>query len=215
MIKKYFAVLLLAGCTLTPQKTPPVSMYDFGPTPQLESGHPVFLRANIQVAEISAPVWLDTQSIRYRLAYHNPAQTYAYTSSRWVAPPAKLLTERIKQHFATHIDQEDKIRESVSLANYLLKIELEEFIQIFENQNSSWVKIRLRVSLYEQKTRSLMAQRNFLGEQLTESTDAEGAVAGLIKVGDGLSSELIQWIDNVFKQQTYYNDDINERPFTT
>lgn len=176
-------------------------MYDFGSTPQLESGYPVFLQANIQVAEISAPVWLDTQSIRYRLAYHNPARSYAYASSRWVAPPAKLLTERIKQHFPAYINQNDKIRESVSLANYLLKIELEEFIQIFVNQNSSRVKIRLRVSLYEQQTRSLMAQRNFSSEQLTESADAEGAVAGLIKVGDGLSRELIQWIDNVFKQQ--------------
>ena len=201
MMKKYFAALLLAGCTLTPQKTPPVSMYDFGSIPRLESGHPAFLRANIQVAEISAPVWLDTQSIRYRLAYHNPARAYAYTTSRWVAPPAKLLTERVRQYFAAHINQEDKIRERASLANYLLKIELEEFIQIFENQDSSWVKIRLRVSLYEQKTRSLMAQRNFSGEQLTESANAEGAVAGLIKVGDELSNELIQWVDNVFKQQ--------------
>lgn len=201
MIKSYLIALLLAGCTITPKTTPPVSMYDFGPIPSIASIDPILFSANIRVEEISAPTWLNTQSIRYRLAYHNPAQAYAYANSRWVAPPAKLLTERIKQHLSGQPHQVNEVYESASMENYLLKIELEEFVQIFENQSNSRVKLSMRVSLLDQKKRSLIARQKFSGELLTMSADAAGAVTGFIKISDKLSGELIQWVSSILKQK--------------
>ncbi len=177
-------------------------MYDFGPLPNVTSRSPAFSPITVQVVEITAPVWLDTQAIRYRLVYHDPAQTYTYANSRWAAPPAKLLTERIRQHFAVHINRKNQGNKDHPSTDYLLKIELEEFIQVFENQNDSRVTVRLRASLYERGTRSLIRLRNFSNEQTTPTADAAGAVAAFILAGDQLSDELIQWLSDIFRQKT-------------
>lgn len=193
-MKKYLIALMLAGCTLTPQAPSPVSIYDLGPMPQSEPQRSLPLHAIIQTAEISAPVWLDTQAIRYRLAYHDPAQTYAYANSRWAAPPARLLTERIRQHIATFHAETDRVISGTLPASYLLRIELSEFVQIFEEAHSSQVMIGWRVHLFERTTQSIVAQRNFSLAGSTETADAAGAVKAFIRLSDQLAGELTEWL---------------------
>ncbi|WP_350282459.1 ABC-type transport auxiliary lipoprotein family protein [Nitrosomonas sp.] len=193
-----FLAVLLTGCTLTPKTLAPVSIYDLGPVAAVTvAGSSGLSQTIIQVIDVSAPVWLDTQSIHYRLAYHDPARIYAYSGSRWTAPPAKLLTERFRQYFASHTinwKKGDKNKENHAPANYLLKIELGEFTQVFHAQNDSQVVIRLRASLYEPNARLPIAQRSFTGERPTQTADAAGAVAAFILVSDNLLDELVQWL---------------------
>ncbi|MFO7580869.1 ABC-type transport auxiliary lipoprotein family protein [Nitrosomonas halophila] len=212
-MKKYLVALLLAGCTLTPKALPPVSTYDLGPMPQPQPQVSLPLHPIIQLAEISAPVWLDTQAIRYRLAYHDPAQTYAYANSRWAAPPAKLLTERIRQHIATyHGETDSNISDGLPAASYLLRIELSEFVQIFEQAHSSQVMIGWRAHLFERKTQSIVAQRNFSLAGSTETADAAGAVKAFIWLSDQLASELTEWLVRSISQAQHSNrSDISNR----
>ena len=196
-----FLAVLLTGCTLTPKTLAPVSIYDLGPATSVTvTGSSRLSQAIIQVMDVTAPVWLDTQSIHYRLAYHDPARIYAYAGSRWAAPPAKLLTERFRQYFASHaIDSQKyyKNKESHVPAHYLLKIELGEFTQIFHAQNDSRIIIRLRASLYEPNTHLPVAQRSFTGERPAQTADAAGAVAAFILVSDNLLDELVQWLFSI------------------
>ncbi len=196
-----FLAVLLTGCTLIPKTLAPVSIYDLGPVaPITVASSSRLSQTIIQVMDVSAPVWLDTQSIHYKLAYYDPARIYAYAGSRWTAPPAKLLTERFRQYFASHAtnwQKGDKNKESHALANYLLKIELGEFTQVFHAQNDSQVIIRLRASLYEPNARLPVAQRSFTGEQPTQTGDAAGAVAAFILVSDNLLDELVQWLASI------------------
>ena len=79
------AIILLAGCAGAPHVRTAPAVYDLGllqPTDASTlSGQPR-LRASLLVAEATAPAWLDSQAIQYRLAYHDPAQTHSYANSR-------------------------------------------------------------------------------------------------------------------------------------
>lgn len=195
-----FLPVLMAGCTLIPKDLAPVSVYDFGPAPDRVARSSALPPVLIQITDIIAPTWLDTQAIRYRLAYHDPARTYTYANSRWAAPPAKLLTERIRQHFLAHADRQHKNRSHPS-TNYLLRINLEEFIQVFETPDNSRITVRLRAALYEPNNRLPIAQKNFLDERMTQTADAAGAVAVFIAGSDSLSEELIQWLSGILQQE--------------
>lgn len=194
MIFKYLALLLLAGCTIIPKApTTPISIFDFGPISQLESIQPASSPIRIQIAEIAAPVWLDTPAMRYRLAYHHPAQTHVYAQSRWAATPAKLLTERIRQHISSWQNQSDRNNNDFGSATYSLKIELEAFMQVFETVDRSHTIVSLRASLLENNTHRLIAQQRFSETKITPSADASGAVENFIVISDQLAAELIQW----------------------
>lgn len=211
-MKKYLVALLLAGCTLAPKALPPVSTYDLGPMPQSEPQASLPIHAIIQTAEISAPVWLDTQAIRYRLAYHDPAQTYAYANSRWAAPPAKLLTERIRQHIAAYHSRIDNVISNGLPASYLLRIELSEFVQIFGQPHSSQVMIEWRAHLFERTTQSIVAQRNFSLTGSTETADAAGAVKAFIRLSDKLAGELTEWLVHRLGQTQHSgHSDVSDR----
>ncbi|SFU55970.1 cholesterol transport system auxiliary component [Nitrosomonas eutropha] len=187
--------VLLTGCTLTPKVRSSISVYDLGPSSAIAPGASLSSQATIQIANITAPVWLDTQSIHYRLAYHDPARIYTYADSRWNAPPAELLTERLRQYFATgNIDRHHKDDTPV---NYLLKIDLGEFTQIFNTPGNSQVIVQLRASLYEPTSRLPIAHQSFLGRQETQTADAAGSVTAFIQVSDNLLNELVQWLSDI------------------
>lgn len=200
MIKKFPAVLLAAlliGCSLTPTTPAPAQVYDLGLAPATGSAPPRLSQTFIRVMDIAAPIWLDTQTIQYRLAYHDPARIYTYANSRWAAPPAKLLTEHFRQYFAAHgtgWQNSGRNQANHRPANYLLKMELSEFAQIFNTQNDSQVVIQLRATLYEPDTRVPAAQRSFTMVQPAQTADAAGAVAAFILASDNLLGELVQWL---------------------
>lgn len=190
-----FLTALLTGCTLLPTKElTTVAIYDLGPAPITAPQSVLSSPATIQLSAITAPTWLDTQAIHYRLAYHDPARVYTYAVSRWNAPPAELLTERFRQYFSgknAHYPR-DRIA-----ANYSLKISLTEFTQIFNSPDSSQVVIQLHAYLYEPYTHAPIAQQSFLRKQDTQTADAAGAVAAFIVVSDNMLNELVQWLVSI------------------
>jgi len=82
-----------------------------------------------------------------------------------------------------------------------LRINLEEFIQVFETPDNSRITVRLRAALYEPNNRLPIAQKNFLDERMTQTADAAGAVAVFIAGSDSLSEELIQWLSGILQQE--------------
>ncbi|MEP7073717.1 MAG: ABC-type transport auxiliary lipoprotein family protein [Nitrosospira sp.] len=192
------AAMLLAGCA-APRAQTPIAIYDFGlqrPSTASNvadtSGQPQ-LSASLLVAATS-PAWLDSLAIQYRLAYHNLAQSYAYASSRWAAAPAALLTQRIKRRIAdisndAVVSASDNVR-----TDYALRLELEEFTQVFDTPDQSRAVVRLRASLIERSTRLLLAQRSFSIEQAASTANAVGAVYALTEASDKLIENLIDWL---------------------
>jgi cholesterol transport system auxiliary component len=188
------ATMMLAACAVAPQGQPADS-YDLGPPvaqPAAAASRPV-----LQVPEFSAPTWLDGQGIVYRLAYENDARPQAYANSRWVASPASLLTQRLRSRLAAStavVSGTDGTR-----ADYMLRVELEDFSQSFTTANASGVAIRARASLVRLPDRALIAQRTFMVERAAPTPDARGAVAAL-RVASGETIEgLAEWVGQQVK----------------
>lgn len=188
-------LVLLAGCSLGGNKSPAPAIYDFGlkslPSSVQVAPH---LNASILMTEITAPVWLATPAIQYRLAYHDAARSYHYAQSRWVTSPAKLLSRRIQDDLVQSTRKGVVSSHEGLKSDYALHLELEEFTQVFDQPHSSRAVIRLRANLVERATRQLIAQHKFSVEQATTSADAAGAVAALIQLSDQLSTEIIRWL---------------------
>ena len=179
--------LACAGCSIAP--APAVTNYDFGPAPD---GHPAQgPRQALLVHDVSAPAWLDSPLIHYRLAYRDSARPQVYAESRWVMSPAALLTNRLRSQLAASgsggiVQPGDGAR-----AGYALRVELDEFTQVFDAPGKSKAVVRLRASVLGD--RSLVAQRSFSVERPARTPDAEGGVRALIGASDEAIDQLIGW----------------------
>ena len=184
------AAAALAGCALGP-KIQQTDTYDLGP-PRAYAGAGPSVAATLLLPDVSAPSWLDGHGIVYRLSYENDARPQAYANSRWVAPPAALLTQRLRSRFAAGpggvVTGADGAR-----AEYGLRVELEDFSQSFTATNASRVALRARASLVRLADRLLVAQRVFVVERPAPTPDARGAVVALGDASDEVVESLVQW----------------------
>jgi cholesterol transport system auxiliary component len=197
-IKKTILVLaiLITGCSVTPQSRTSSTVYDLGLIRSADSSSIVQMPTwvSLMVADAVSPTWLDSQTIQYRLAYHDPSQSHGYANSRWAASPAALITHRVRSHLASVTQNAvlgagDGVR-----TDYILRIGLEEFSQVFDTPDQSRVVVRLRASLVSRGGRQLLSQRNFSIDQETTQPDATGAVHALTIAVDRLTGELTEWI---------------------
>lgn len=195
------AIMLLAGCAITPRPTS-VAIYDFGLQQSSDTApNQPRLSASLSVG-VTSPAWLDSPAIQYRLAYHDLARSYLYASSRWASAPATLFTQRIKTRIAAVSDDGVVSASDGVHANYALRLELEEFTQVFDTTDQSHAVVRLRASLIERSARLLLAQRSFSMEQLAPAANAAGAVHALTEASDKLIANLIDWLAEKLPEET-------------
>ena len=77
-------------------------------------------------------------------------------------------------------------------AGHMLRLELEEFSQVFDTPDKSRAVLRLRASLIRQ--RGVVAQQGFNIEHAADTPNAAGGVRALIAASDAASEELIDWL---------------------
>lgn len=189
----FLAILALAGCTLGPPPRPPQTLYDFGVP---AAGNSPRLSTSLAIARVSAPEWLESPTLQYRLAYQDALRYQGYAGSRWVAPPAQLLTERLRQA-AAQLGNRGVVREADGVkADYVLRLELEEFNQVFDSPQASRGVVRARASLMRDG-RLLAAQKTFAVEKPAATADAAGGAHALSAAADQLVGELLAWAAQV------------------
>jgi cholesterol transport system auxiliary component len=188
-IAAFALILASAGCSLAPAPGPVVTNYDFGPAPEGRQG--AGLRQALLVHDVGAPAWLDSPFIYYRLAYQDATRPQAYADSRWVTSPAELFSNRLRGRLVASggggiIQPGDDAR-----ARYALRVDLEEFIQVFDAPGKSRAVVRFRASVMG--NRSLVAQRSFSVERPARTPDAEGGARALIGASDEAIDQLMVW----------------------
>lgn len=172
----------LSACTLG-NEARHVGTYDFGlPVQAAKQG--TALPARVTVQETVAPAWLATTALHYRLAYHDAARLHSYADSRWAAPPASLLTLRLRQ-----------VADAAAAggAPYQLRIELEEFSQVFDTPQDSHATVRARAVLSRPGERAPLSSQVFDLESKAPSADAVGGVRALTEAGDALVMAVTKW----------------------
>jgi len=188
------AALALAACVNGPPPKP--VEYDFGPG-AATTEEPSRLRREITVASVTAPAWLDTPALVYRLAYRNASQPRSYVESRWVAPPAELVTAQLRQRLAATtrsgvLAPSDGVRTGT-----ILRVELLEFSQVFDAPDRSRALVRVRAVLVVDGR--LTAQTGFSAEHPAPSADAAGGARALTQAADAAIDRLIAWTADTLK----------------
>lgn len=178
--------LFLTACT-TPQPPAPKAVYDFGP---VLSATATSATRSIAVAlpEIEASASLDSPSLLYRLQYTNAQQLLPYAQARWSASPAQLVRARLRDALAA----QGPVLSTEGIAPWVLRIELDEFSQLFESPTSSQGLVRLRASLL--KNDQLTAQTTVLAKAPAASQDAAGGVKALTAATDDAVRQISGWV---------------------
>lgn len=197
-----FAAIFLAGCSALPQ--PPVRpvLYDLGPGqlgPAAEQPPlPALALADVQSA---GPVDGST-AVHYRLAYADARQLRPYQSARWSQPPAQLLEQRLRavlgeRRAVLRADKALIAARQGQAPTAVLRVELEEFSQIFTSEQGSTGVVRLRATLVEPTPtgEQLLGQRLFVAQQAATSADAAGGTRALAEATQQAAQALAQWLE--------------------
>lgn len=193
-----WAAVLLTGCSALQAPMRPV-VYDFGPGAMA----PVPMNRMaplppVVLAEVGTSAALDGTAVLYRLLYADAQQLRPYALARWSMPPAQLLRQRVREQLGGR----RQVLAPAELAagsglTFVLRLELEEFSQLFDTPNSSQGLVRVRATLGQTGAAGnvrTMAQQSFVVGHPAPSADAAGGTKALALASDALISQLANWL---------------------
>jgi cholesterol transport system auxiliary component len=180
---------LLSACVGGARNAPPVTVYDFGLPAARLAGDGKWSHVAL---DVRSPPWFESLNVDYRLAYEDPLKQREYGGSRWAGTPAALLLLRLRQQLGT-----------VSVggnaaASCLLRVELQEFSQVFDSPGKSRGVLQSSVSLIDSK-RQLVAERQMTIAKTAATPDARGGVTALVEASDEFGKQLADWLDALDK----------------
>jgi cholesterol transport system auxiliary component len=177
--------VLAAGCAGNPAVLSDIR-YDFGPpNPAASAG----TQPAVKVLDVSAPDTLESDKLIYRLSYADAQQTASYANSHWTMAPSQLLTQRLRSALSsrgTVLTGADGVRAPV------LKVDLNEFEQVFDSQSESHAAITARATLTQNG--KVLSQRTFIARAPSSSADAAGGAQALATASDDLVSQISAWL---------------------
>ena len=200
-------MISLTGCALKAPSASP-SLYDFGPgrlsrsadaapapAPQAPALRPLI------VADIDASPALESNAVLYRLAYADAQQLKPYAQARWSMAPAQLVRQRLREHLGqsrTLLNPGDSVGKG-GVTPLTLRLELEEFSQLFDSPATSAGLLRLRVTVVQARSASeqTLAQRMVVVQRPAVSADAAGGVRALTAATDAAIEEIDAWLQTL------------------
>jgi len=191
----------MAGCSVLDKPVRP-AVYDFGPgllataAPMAASGLPVVTLPDVESASA-----LDSTAVLYRLSYTNAQQLLPYAQARWSMTPAQLLHQRLRDSLGqrrTVLSPGDG-HVAGNQPTLVLRVDLEEFSQLFSAPAQSVGLVRMRVTLAQSTAAGerLIGQRLVVVQRPAPSADAPGGVHALAAASDAAVQEVEQWLTQV------------------
>lgn len=192
--------LALGGCALPNSSTRPL-VYDFGPGILNPAPAAPASLAPLVLADLEASPALDSTAVLYRLAYADAQQLKPYALARWSMPPALLVRQRLREYLGLRravLNPDDSGPPGMA-APHTLRVELEEFSQLFETPDKSIGLLRLRATLTQVSPKGvkLLAQRSIVVQRPSPSPDAAGGVRAMTAATDAAVREIEQWLAGV------------------
>jgi cholesterol transport system auxiliary component len=177
---------LLTACA-TPLPPSGKAVYDFGAVLQAPTAPTTTRSTAIALPEIEAGAGLDSPALLYRFQYANDQQLRPYAQARWSVPPAQLVRARLRDVLAL----QGPVLSTEGIAPWTLRVELDEFSQVFARPESSQGLVRLRASLF--KGEQLAAQTTVLTRAPAPAQDAAGGVRALTVATDDAVRHIAAW----------------------
>lgn len=197
---------LLAGCSALPEAPTRAQLYDFGPAAPSANAPATPERPALALAEIEAPGLPEGRdALLYRLDYENRQQLHSYGQARWSQPPAQLLQQLLRAQLGQRraiLKADDGSAQALGAGATpapVLRVEIEEFSQIFPSPTHSLGLLRLRATLLQPSAQGqlLRGQRLFGVQQAAHSADAAGGAAALAQAAAQVCAELEQWLEQL------------------
>lgn len=179
------AAALLAGCAVSPG-TPARAVYDLGPA------GPASTRPGTvawRIADVTASPSAAGDGLAYRLAFRQAQRLEFYRDSTWAAPPAALLTQRLREQPAPPAACPGR-------APALVTVHLDAFEQVFTSPTQSHVVLRVQATLWPAQGAAATQQQWQLTRE-APSPDAAGAVRGLAEAVDAWLPQWTGWLASV------------------
>ena len=190
----------LAACSALPEKPMRQTMYDFGPAPAA-NGTVGGNLPPLVLPEVETEGVLDTTALLYRLGYEDAFQLRPYAYARWSAPPPQLVRQRLRDVLGRDRAVLDNSAAAALVRRGadrppVLRVELEDFSQVFDSASASRGMLRLRCTLLQSSAggERLVAQRTFATERPAPSADAAGGVRALTAAVDAAAAEIAGWL---------------------
>lgn len=181
VVVPFVVALGLCGCAPGPRPAANVGYFDLGP-PREGAARGGF--AGLRGIEVFAPSWLDSAALQYRQGDADSQKRRNYAENRWVAPPAELLAHALRP----------RLLAAPAGGACKLRVDLDEFIQVFDSPASSRARIDVRVQLLAPGGAELLGRQAFSVEQPAASADAAGGARALAAAVEALSARLGEWL---------------------
>ena len=198
------AVLLLTACAALPDKPVRAVTYDFGPgavvATAVQTSNASQVLPPVALAEIESSAALNSSGVLYRLMYFNAQELRPYALARWSMPPAQLLRQRLGTQLGKSravLNPGDGIAGGTS--PWAVRLELDEFSQLFESTTVSTGLLRLRATVVQPAPQGekLLGQRTFVIQRPAASADVAGGVQALTAASDAVVLEIDQWLQTL------------------
>ncbi len=188
--------LIITGCGLLDPVPAPVIKYyklDFNGTKDMTAGCSVPQNApvmQISIFKVDDP--FNTHSMYYS---KNTSQLMSYTENKWVAIPAKMLTQVTQEKLLGSCLYSNVISSDfMTSSNYRLAAQVLDFKQVIANE-SSVMQLSVLVQLIDNKSNSVIMSKVF-AEQSSTTPDISGYVNGANKVTNMYLDNLVTWLSS-------------------
>ncbi|MDO9600348.1 MAG: ABC-type transport auxiliary lipoprotein family protein [Azoarcus sp.] len=181
-------IVLLSACNGIGIPPKPVAIYDLG----LIASRSLPADAVPSRIQFLAPTWLEVSAMQYRLEWDQPLRRRAFADSRWAAKPPEMLARALDRAVRSNGTATSECR---------LRIELDEFIQIFEAEDRSKVELVARASWLPARSEAALARKEFRLSQPADPT-AEGGVAAYRELAAQFSDQLALWLSELDPPRT-------------
>ena len=211
-------VVLLGACAGTPASR--LAVYDLGlaavPIPGTENaGRGPF--PPVVLADVDVPPVLDGTGVLYRLAYRDVQQLKPYAQARWAMPPAYMLRQKVRQTLSARRPVASPADAGAARLP-LLRLEMEEFSQVFDSPDHCHALVRVRATLSQAPLNALpqgpgpapglvalpvaavpalLVQTNLVQQVVCPTADAAGGARALAQASDALAGQLDTWLSLV------------------
>lgn len=173
--------LALTACISRPTPLAAPAVHDLGlPAAPAQASLSVPLRG----IAVQGATWLNSNAMQYRYARQQTSRRFVYADNRWAAAPAQLLESRLLRRLAL----------APGMSRCRLQIRLDEFIQVFDTQDSSRGVLAGELLLDGERAGGALARQPFEIAVPAASADPAGGVVALSAAADQLGEQVLRWV---------------------
>ncbi|MDF1875528.1 membrane integrity-associated transporter subunit PqiC [Sulfurimonas sp. SAG-AH-194-I05] len=196
-IFSFIIPLLFSGCIVT--KIPQKTEYKLSSSITINDTETNRCKEkSLKIANAFSVASLLTRNMKYSIG---SSKQYTYSKSKWSLSPNRAITASLLTLIRdSQIFKNVQIAKSRSRSDYIMEINIEDFMQYFnENSSSSHAKIRMNITLVEVRTRKVFASETFSSHVDIKELNANGGVQGLSQALDNILSQSNNWLIKVCK----------------